>query len=393
MKKVLIITYGELSTKKDNKHYFINKLKSNIEAQLDNFNYEIIFDYGRMYIYSDDLEKIKEKLQYIFGINDYKLGYEFTAKNISLIKDNILKNVLNEKFNTFKVETKRSDKNFEMTSMDVSKEVGTHILKNITGKKVDVNNPDLLVSVEIRKDKILTYFNSKRGLGGYPVGTQGKSLLMISGGIDSPVAGYLALKRGISLDLIYFDSPPHTSIDALNKVKELSRVLQKYDPSINLLVVNFTEIQEELLKNIPNNYLITLMRIFMYDICNELIKQKKYLSLINGESIGQVASQTLPSMRVSEINMEYPVIRPVACMDKLEIIKLAKKIKTYDISIKPYDDCCTLFIPKHPIINPTINNVLKHLTLVDKDILINNAIKSIRRETLKISTNNYNNLL
>lgn len=378
MKKIIILKYGELTTKKDNINYFLKTLKNNINIILKDINHTITYDFGRMFIdvKSEDIEKAVEKLKCIFGIHEIIVGYISEDKSLDNIKTNILSLIKDKNFKTFKVSTKRSDKTFPLNSMEISKSLGGCILRNISNIQVDIHNPELLVSVEIRKNEVLYYFNGLSGLGGYPVGTLGKGLLMLSGGIDSPVAGYLAIKRGVKIEAIYFESPPHTSESAKDKVIKLARLLAKYNTTVKLHVINFTRIQETILKNIPHEYLITIMRRMMYRISAIIAHNSKCNILINGESIGQVASQTLTSMRVINEVVKMPVIRPVACFDKLEIIDLAKKIGTYDISTLPYEDCCTIFVPEHPVINPSSIKAIEYEELIPFKDLIHEAIKN-----------------
>ena len=378
MKKTIILKYGELTTKKDNINYFLKTLKNNISTVLKDINHTITYDFGRMFIdvKSEDIEKTVEKLKCIFGIHEIIVGYISEDKNLDNIKTNILSLIKDKNFKTFKVSTKRSDKTFPLNSMEISKSLGGYILKNIPNIQVDIHSPELLISVEIRKNEVLYYFNGEVGLGGYPVGTLGKGLLMLSGGIDSPVAGYLAIKRGVKIEAIYFESPPHTSEAAKDKVIKLARVLAKYNTTVKLHVINFTKIQETILKNIPYEYLITIMRRMMYRISAIIAHNNKCNILINGESIGQVASQTLTSMRVINEVIKMPVIRPVACFDKLEIIDLAKKISTYEISTLPYEDCCTIFVPDHPVINPSSIKASEYEELIPYKELIHEAIKN-----------------
>ena len=378
MKKIIILKYGELTTKKDNINYFLKTLKNNINIILKDINHTITYDFGRMFIdvKSEDIEKTVEKLKCIFGIHEIIVGYISEDKSLDNIKTNILSLIKDKNFKTFKVFTKRSDKTFPLNSMEISKSLGGYILRNIPNIQVDIHNPELLVSVEIRKNEVLYYFNGLSGLGGYPVGTLGKGLLMLSGGIDSPVAGYLAIKRGVKIEAIYFESPPHTSESAKDKVIKLARLLAKYNTTVKLHVINFTRIQETILKNIPHEYLITIMRRMMYRISAIIAHNSKCNILINGESIGQVASQTLTSMRVINEVIKMPVIRPVACFDKLEIIDLAKKIGTYDISTLPYEDCCTIFVPEHPVINPSSIKAIEYEELIPFKDLIHEAIKN-----------------
>ena len=384
MEKIILIKYGELSTKKDNKNFFINTLKENINKQINNI--EISYDYGRMFIKSlnNDYEKIIKELQNIFGIHSIVLAYQSSSKELEDVKKNVIDLIKDIDFTTFKVETKRSDKNYPYKSPEISKIIGGVILANKNNIKVDVINPEITINVEIRKDSSLLYFEEYAGIGGYPIGTLGKGLLMLSGGIDSPVAGYLAMKRGVKLEAIYFESPPHTSQMAKNKVLNLCKILSKYCGVIKIHVINFTEIQEEIYKNIPHEYLITIMRRMMYRISEKINKRINGKVIINGESIGQVASQTLSSMSVINEVVKIPVIRPVACFDKLEIIDIAKKIGTYETSIMPYEDCCTIFVPDHPVINPELEKCLEYEKLINYSEMINNCIEN--HEIIKITT-------
>ena len=394
MEKVIIIKYGELSTKSDNINFFLKTLKNNVDKKLESINHQIKYDYGRMIVYTEDLENSLNRLKEVFGIHELAIGYITYERELNNIKKNVLELISNKTFKTFRVTVKRSDKNYPGKSTEIAAQIGAHILKNINDLHVDIHNPELNIFIEIRINEVLIYFNGEKGLGGYPVSTLGKGLLMLSGGIDSPVAGYLAIKRGVKIEAIYFDSPPHTSPMALKKVKDLAKVLTKYNGDIKLHVINFTKIQEEIIKNIPDYYLITMMRRMMYQI--SAIVASKYNShvIINGESIGQVASQTLKSMQVINEAIKMPVIRPVCTYDKLEIIDLSKKIGTYDISIEPYEDCCTIFVPKHPVIHPNIKLVYEYESLVDFKSLIYEAVNNM--ETIIISENdesNYKDLL
>ena len=360
MEKVILIKYGELTTKKGNRNFFVKTLTKNIENKLKGLNIVIEKDLSRMYIHYNikDEESIISKIHEIFGIHKYHIAY-VTNSDLESIKNELIKTVKLQNFKTFKVETKRSDKSFPKTSMELSRIFGGIVLKNKDNIKVDVNNPEVIIHVEIREKNTYIYYNAFNGLGGYPSGIQGKGLLMLSGGIDSPVAGFLAMKRGIKVDAVYFEAIPHTSLEAREKVITLVKKLKVYTNDINLYIVPFTKIQEEIYKSVSPNYVITIMRRMMYRIMDALCKKYNSKIIINGESIGQVASQTLNSMYVINNVTNIPVIRPVACLDKLEIIDIAKKIDTYNTSILPYEDCCTVFVPKHPIINPTLEETLK----------------------------------
>ena len=381
-----MIKYGELSTKKDNIKVFIDKLNSNVSKKLADYDVSISKNKVRMFIDIKDYNEVDiiSKLKEVFGIHSIVVCYKC---NKSIEDINILAKELIEKENitTFKVETNRADKSFKYNSLEVSKMVGAYLLKNVNGLKVDVHNPEITLHVEIRDDNTYLYTKEIKGLGGYPTGIQGKGLLMLSGGIVSTVAGFLASKRGIDIDCIYFDSPPHTSLEAKNKVITLAKKLCNYGSNINLYVIPFTEIQLAIYKNTDPTYMITILRRMMYRISERVAKMTKSRIIINGESIGQVASQTLNSMYVINNVTSYPVIRPVACLDKLEIIEIAKNIDTYETSILPYEDCCTIFVPKHPVINPNLDKCIYFETLIDYERLIDEAIENMT----KIDVKNY----
>ena len=395
MNKLIMIKYGELSTKKDNINAFLKQLKKNVEFALKNYDANIEFDKGRMFVETKDIAKVVERLQYVAGIHEYNIVYKMNYnEDIDVLGKNVLDKVKEYDFNSFRVTTKRSNKKYPLESMEVSRIIGAIILKNTKNKKVDVHNPELIVNVEIRMNAIYYYFNSEEGLGGYPVTTAGKGLLMLSGGIDSPVAGYMAIKRGVKIEALYFESPPHTSIEAKNKVINLAKKLSLYNNDIKLHVINFTKIQEAIYRNIPHDYLITIMRRMMYRISERIAHRNRCKILINGESIGQVASQTLSSMAVINEVVKIPVIRPLACFDKLDIIKISEKIDTYKISIEPYEDCCTIFVPKHPVINPEHDKCEEYEKLIEYEELIKEAI--MNDEIIKITNeeeNKYSDLL
>ncbi len=382
MQKLILIKYGELTTKKGNRNQFINKLNENIQKVI---NAKIIKKRDRMYILTDDIDNTSKKLQKIFGLQGIVIAYQVNT-NSAEIQNAVLEILKNINFKTFKVETKRANKKFEIKSMEFNNIIGSLVLKNFDCK-VDVHNPDITIHIEIREETYI-YLNEIKGSGGYPVGIQGKGILMLSGGIDSPVAGYLALKRGIDIDCLYFDSPPHTSLEAKNKVIKLASILNEYSGNIRLLVVPFTKLQEEIYKKVPSEYNITILRRMMYRIATNI--DKKYKVVINGESIGQVASQTLTSINVINSVTNFPIIRPVACLDKLEIINIAKKIGTYETSILPFEDCCTIFVPKHPVINPKLEKCLEYEQFNYQD-LIDECINNI--EIITDFNNNYNDLL
>ena len=379
MKKLLLIKYGELTTKKGNRKLFIKLLVNNINSILRGIDYTIKYDRVRMYIESDNIDIIIEKLKTVFGIHSIVECYQVN-NNMEDISTSLVEFLKNIEFKTFKVETNRADKSFPVPSMECSRRLGGVVLRNFDCS-VDVHNPELVVKVEIRTEGAFIYLREFKGLGGYPVGIQGKGLLMLSGGIDSPVAGYLSLKRGVDLECLYFESPPHTSLEAKNKVIKLASIINKYSGNLKVHVVPFTKLQEEIYKQVPDNYVITIMRRMMYRIATKLIKKRGLKVIINGESIGQVASQTLTSMQVINSVTNLPVIRPVACMDKLEIIKIAKDIETYETSILPFEDCCTIFLPKHPIINPVEAKCIEYESRFDYESLVDECVNNIETVT------------
>ena len=378
MDRVILIKYGELSTKKANRNFFINTLYKNLKSKLEGFEVKIHKDRARMYIefLEKDLNSIKSIVSRVFGIHTYHIAYIVDTDD-KTIQDKVLETVKLEEFNTFKIETKRSNKNFPIHSQDYNRVLAGLLLKNLDNISVDVHNPELWITVEIRDTNTFIYFNSYNGSGGYPVGTQSKGMLMLSGGIDSPVAGYLAMKRGMTLDAVYFEAMPHTSIEARNKVITLCKKLANYCDHINLHIVNFTPIQEEIYKNSREDYMITIMRRMMYRIMDKLCKKYKGLVIVNGESVGQVASQTLTSMNVINSVTNIPVIRPVACFDKIEIMDIARHIDTYETSIIPYEDCCTVFVPKHPVINPKMGTAVVEEAKFDYEKMLDEAVDSL----------------
>lgn len=388
MKKIILIKYGELTTKKANRNLFVNTLHMNILEALRGEDVKIEKNRVRMFIEVTDesrIDLVVDKLSKIFGIHSIVIAY-VSDNNIDNIKDLSLEIAQSISFKTFKIETKRSNKNFPIPSMEFNQVIAGLLLKNLNDIKVDVHSPEYTMKIEIREKNTYIYGKEIAGAGGYPVGVAGKGVLMLSGGIDSPVAGYLAMKRGIKLECLYFESPPHTSEMAKNKVKMLVEKLSVFQPNIKLHVINFTNIQENIYKNIQPDYMITIMRRMMYRISEQMMKKRKALVLVNGESVGQVASQTLTSMSVINSVTSVPVIRPVACFDKLEIIDISKKIDTYETSILPYEDCCTIFLPKHPVINPRLDKCLEFESHFDYQTMIDEAIQTV--ETIDINKQN-----
>lgn len=379
MEKLILIKYGELTTKKGNRNLFIKILTKNIEEMLQNYDVNIIKNRVRMFIEVNDhkFDEVVNQLQKVFGLHSIVICEKVNTKDIEELKKIAFKMLEQETFDTFKVVTDRADKTYPIKSMEVSRQIGGYLLKYLQNKKVDIHHPQLTLHIEIRTDGTYFYTKEVEGIGGYPVGIQGKGMLMLSGGIDSPVAGYLALKRGVQIECIYFDSPPHTSIEAKNKVLTLASILNEYSGHIKVHVIPFTKLQEAIFKNCDPTYMITIMRRMMYRITERLAKKRNCKIIVNGESIGQVASQTLTSMSVINEVTNMPVIRPVACMDKLEIIRMSEKIGTYETSILPFEDCCTIFVPKHPVIHPDLKKAKEMETTFDYESLIQECIQNV----------------
>ena len=373
----IVIRYGELSTKGKNRKDFINRLYQNIKEFLDiypNLKYEKTHDRLFIELNGEPHEEIINILKNIFGISSFSLSIKID-NDIEQIKEVCLNMAKENNFETFKINTKRSNKNFHMTSDQINRDIATTILKN-TNYKVDVKNPQLLINIELKDEHTYIIYKTYKGVAGYPVGSNGRALLMMSGGIDSPVAGYLTSKRGLRLVCIHYASPPYTSPSARQKVLDLIKKLNKFQANIKLYVVPFTDIQVKIYDNADESYAITLMRRMMYKIADEIAKKERCLVISNGESLGQVASQTLESMTVITKGIDTLVTRPLFSYDKLEIIDIAKKIDTYETSILPFDDCCTIFNPKNPTTKPKLDKVLYYEDKVDYNTLIDQAISS-----------------
>ena len=374
----IMIRFGELSTKGKNKKDFIRTLALNIERGLKEFKdltYEIRYDHIYIALNGTDYEPVINILEGISGIRSVSLVHRL-AKDIDQIKNDALEMIKNEQGKTFKVITKRSDKKFEFNSDEITRKVAANILKN-TELKVDVKNPDIPLNIEVRDEGAYIFFKTYICAGGYPLGVGGKTMHMLSGGIDSPVAAYLMMKRGVTIECIHFASPPYTQMGVIYKLEDLLHVLNKYQAKIRLHIIPFTKIQEAIYDNAPESYCITLMRRMMFRLADKLARKRRCPVISSGESVGQVASQTLQSIHVINAVTNMPVIRPCCCMDKIDIIDLSKKIGTYDISIRPYEDCCTIFTPKNPKTMPQEEDVIKFEEKFDFETLINEAINNV----------------
>lgn len=384
MYDLILVRYGEMTLKKKNYKQFQKKINDNIKEKLKNFE-NLTFkqtDY-RFYIYlnGEDYKQVIEALNTVVGLHSYSLCKKVEAdyEKIAKVAIELIKELKTKPNLTFKVETNRGDKRFPATSIEITREVAKRILPNVDGLTVDVHNPELVLSIDMRVEGTYVYVESIPGLGGLPSGMSGSGILMMSGGIDSPVAGYLALKKGIKLTALHFASPPYTSDMSLQKVIDLTEQLCKYtiDGKMDLIVFPFTKIQERIYQKADPIYNITLMRRAMYKIAEKIVLNNNDSIIVNGESIGQVASQTLESMRVINEVTNIPVIRPLATFDKNEVIKIARKIDTYEISIKPYEDCCTIFVPEHPIIKPKLDKVLYEESKCDLVDLIEEGLNNL----------------
>lgn len=374
----ILIRYGELALKKKNQAGFVDRLVRNIAAKLKAYpGVSIKKSRGRLFIELNghDDKPILQQLKEVFGVVGFSPAMKVSS-DIEQIKESALTIVQNQgkDFTTFKVVAKRADKNFPLTSQDINHEIGRHLLKKTSELKVDVHKPELLVHIEVRGQFSYVYGNDILGLGGLPVGSSGPVMLLLSGGIDSPVAGYLASKRGGELWAVHFHSFPFTSERAKQKVIDLAQTLTRYAGRIRLLVVPFTEVQTQIHERCYSSYSITIMRRIMLRIAEALAKKHRTLALVTGESLGQVASQTLESMHVINEVTNYPILRPLIGMDKVEIMNIAKNIGTYETSILPYEDCCTVFLPKAPKTKPNLEAVCKQESELEITRLVEEAV-------------------
>ncbi|HEO0912074.1 TPA: tRNA 4-thiouridine(8) synthase ThiI [Streptococcus agalactiae] len=383
----IMISYGELSTKKKNRMRFINKLKNNMEHVLSIYpdvSVKTDRDRGHVYLNGTDYHEVAESLKEIFGIQAFSPSFKVEKNVDTLVKavQEIMTSVYKDGM-TFKITAKRSDHSFELDSRALNHTLGDAVFSVLPNIKAQMKQPDINLKVEIRDEAAYISYEDIRGAGGLPVGTSGKGMLMLSGGIDSPVAGYLALKRGVDIEAVHFASPPYTSPGALKKAHDLTRKLTKFGGNIQFIEVPFTEIQEEIKAKAPEAYLMTLTRRFMMRITDRIREDRNGLVIINGESLGQVASQTLESMQAINAVTATPIIRPVVTMDKLEIIDIAQKIDTFDISIQPFEDCCTIFAPDRPKTNPKIKNTEQYEKRMDVEGLVERAVAGIMVTTIQ----------
>lgn len=383
----ILIRYGEITTKGKNRNKFIDKLRKSIKNALAAYpNIKLEVSRDRMYVVlnGENEQEIILILKKIFGLHSFSPAIK-VERNIDKMKEAALE-LISGFYNdgkTFKVTAKRSDKTFELDTNEINQEFGAHILKNIPGITVNVKNPDINLQIEVRKEAVYLSCETIYGTGGLPVGSSGKAMLMLSGGFDSPVAGYLAMKRGLEIEAVHFFSPPFTSERAKKKVIDISKKLAEITGKLTLHIVPFTEVQQAIHEQIPENYSMTVMRRFMLRITDELRKKQEALAIITGESLGQVASQTLDSMYTINEVTNTPIIRPLITMDKTEIIKISKEIDTHDISIRPFEDCCTIFVPSSPKTKPRREKVNYYESFHDFEPLLQEAIQETESIIIK----------
>lgn len=384
MERVILIRYGEIHLKGQNRPFFEKALHKNIKNSLRSFpDVKVIRAQGRYYVENyEDEASIIDALTRVFGIVSispaYKLGKDFAVLGAAVeqMTATYLAQRPGDTIVSFKVESRRADKTYPLNSMDISKKLGSRLLSAYPDRlKVDVHDPDLRVNVEIREHAYI-YHQVIKGAGGMPVGTNGKAALLLSGGIDSPVAGYMIAKRGVSLTAIHYHSFPYTSDRSKQKVIDLARHLTRYSGPFRLHIVPFTEIQQELYEKCPDSQLTVLMRRFMMKIAEQIAIKEGAKALITGESIGQVASQTIEALGVTNDAVSLPVFRPLIGLDKVEIMDIAQEIGSYETSILPYEDCCTIFTPKHPVTHPKLERIKASEKLVDGDRLIAEAVSN-----------------
>ncbi|PTI94294.1 tRNA uracil 4-sulfurtransferase ThiI [Staphylococcus warneri] len=385
----LIVRYGELTLKGSNRKKFVNQLKTNVTRALKPLEgFHIKGKRDRMYIElfeEADIDEIIHRLSKVYGIKSISPVLK-TEKNDQAMADVAVQ--LAQSFvngSTFKIDVKRSDKSYPKDTYELQREIGGAVLKNVEGLTVDVRQPQHEIRVEVRLDAIYIYVEVIQGSGGLPVGTGGKTLLMLSGGIDSPVAGMEVMKRGVTIEAIHFHSPPFTSEKAKEKVIELTRIMSERVGPIKLHIVPFTDLQKQINKSVHPRYTMTSTRRLMMRVTDQLVHKIGALGIVNGENLGQVASQTLNSMYAINHVTSTPVLRPLLTLDKEDIVKKAKEIGTFEVSIQPYEDCCTIFTPKNPVTEPDFDKVVEYESVFNFDSMVDDAVENI--ETIVVDKN------
>ncbi|MDU4936832.1 tRNA uracil 4-sulfurtransferase ThiI [Clostridium paraputrificum] len=385
MSKLILVKYAsEIFLKGLNRNKFEKKLRDNIAIKLEGLNFEIISDQNRYFIKVDEIDEAIVRIKRVFGVAEVCIVTK-VDRDMAAIKEEALKKVRESGCKTFKIITNRANKLFPQNSMETSREVGGYVLHHMDGQiTVDVKNPECALNVEIREHAYIWTNNDKiKGAGGLPYGINGSTMLMLSGGIDSPVAGYLMARRGVALNCVYYHSHPYTSERAKDKVKTLAKILARYTEEVNLYIVPFTDVQMEIIEKCREDELTIIMRRFMMRIACELSDRLGIDSVATGESIGQVASQTMEGLIVSTDCADRPVFRPLIAMDKEDIMDIARDIDTYETSILPYEDCCTIFVPKHPKTKPQVEAMRKSESKLDVEKLVNDAIDNMEVVKLK----------
>ncbi|MFR5263572.1 MAG: tRNA uracil 4-sulfurtransferase ThiI [Christensenellales bacterium] len=384
--KIYIVRCGEVALKGMNKPYFERVLVERIKKNLKNIKDNRVsrkegLIFVRVPLESDTNEVIAE-ISKVFGVSSVSpaLEVESDLDSIGSKAVEFMNSMIeNEGVKTFKVEAKRADKNFPIKSPEIAAKIGAYVLKGCGTLKVDVHEPDCHLFVDLRVDKTYIYTKKINGLGGLPLGTNGKGMVLLSGGIDSPVAAWMMAKRGMVIDAVHFHSYPYTSPRAQQKVEELAEIISSYCGKINMTVINLLPIQEEIVSNCPEDETTILVRRFMMRIAEKIALKQNDLMLITGENLGQVASQTAEALVVTDQSVELPVMRPLIGMDKVEIMDMARRIGTYEKSIEPYEDCCTVFLPKHPVTKPKLERILNSESRLDVDRLVEMAVNSAEK--------------
>ncbi|KAF1303909.1 tRNA uracil 4-sulfurtransferase ThiI [Enterococcus sp. JM9B] len=383
----IMVRYGELSTKGKNRRSFIMQLAENVRRTLSDFPaVKIHAERDRMHLLLNgaDSDEIIPKLQKVFGIQNFSPSIQ-VAKTVPALKEAV-QEVMQEIYTgkeTFKITAKRSDHDFELDSNELNQVLGNAVFDLFPEIQVQMKKPTINLRVEIRLDGAYLSYETIKGAGGLPVGTSGRGMLMLSGGIDSPVAGYLAMKRGVEIEAVHFASPPYTSEQALKKAKDLTEKLVPYVGSIQFIEVPFTEVQEEIKRHVPQGYWMTLTRRMMLRLTDAIREMRKGLVIINGESLGQVASQTLQSMVAINEVTTTPIIRPVVTMDKLEIIEIAERIDTFELAIQPFEDCCTIFAPPQPKTRPRLDKVQEYEERLDIEGMMVRALENLKIDRIE----------
>ena len=379
----ILVRYGDLTLKGRNQNMFLKKVQNLTRNKLRDLDVKLDCTHSRIYVLLNgvDYKEVIKRLDTVSGLSSYSLVCRCDSNidsinelALKLVKETITKPV------SFKVECKRADKTFPLTSLEVPKVTSAYVLKNTNNLTVDVHNPEVTLTIEIRSEGTFLYTEEIKAMGGFPVGVAGRGLLMMSGGIDSPVAGYLAMKQGIEVEVVHFESTPLTSIESAQKVIDLAKKLAIYasNNKIKVYMVPFVKMHQALLNYVDESYNITIMRRMMYRIASRIAKEKEILCLINGESVGQVASQTLDSMFVINNVTNIPVLRPLVTYDKNDIIKISRMIDCFDISIKPFEDCCTVYVPKNPVIKPNLEKCVELESKFDYEKIIDDIVANTK---------------